>query len=58
MNYHAVAEINITRAGSPNYVQRTTRLVEQRGGCHLARTPHLEKLEGDRPSPQLLLSIE
>jgi len=59
MKYYAVAEINITDpAWITRYVKETTRLVEEHGGRYLARTPHLEKLEGDRPAPQISLIIE
>jgi len=59
MKYYAVAEINITDPGwIPEYVEQTTRLVEQHGGRYLARTPHLEKIEGDQPLPQISLIIE
>ena len=59
MKYYAVAEIDITK---PNwiaaYVEHTTKLVEQHGGRYLARTPNFEKIEGDRPLPQIYLIIE
>jgi uncharacterized protein (DUF1330 family) len=59
MKHYAVAEINITDPGwIQEYVEHTTRLVEQHGGRYLARTPHMEKLEGDRPPPQIFLIIE
>ena len=59
MKHYAVAEINITDPGwIPAYVEHTTRLVEQHGGRYLARTPNLEKIEGDRPLPQIFLIIE
>jgi uncharacterized protein (DUF1330 family) len=59
MKYYAVAEINITDPGwIHEYVEHTTRLVEKHGGRYLARTPHLEKIEGDRPPSQISLIIE
>ena len=59
MKYYAVAEIDITDATwVAAYVERTTRLVEQHGGRYLARTARIEKLEGDRPPPQIFLIIE
>ena len=59
MKHYAVAEINITDPSwIPDYVERTTKLVEQHGGRYLARTPKIEKIEGDRPVPQILLIIE
>jgi uncharacterized protein (DUF1330 family) len=59
MKYYAVAEIDITDPGwIQEYVEHTTRLVEQHGGRYLARTPHLEKIEGGRRPPQISLIIE
>lgn len=59
MKYYAVAEIDITDPGwIPAYVEHTTRLVEEHGGRYLARTPNVEKLEGDRPPAQIHLIIE
>jgi len=59
MKHYAVAELNITEPSwIPAYVKHTTPLVEQHGGRYLARTPHLEKIEGDRPPPQISLIIE
>jgi uncharacterized protein (DUF1330 family) len=35
-----------------------TKLVEQRGGRYLARTSTLEKIEGKRALPQILVLLE
>jgi uncharacterized protein (DUF1330 family) len=59
VKYYAVAEIDITDPDwVPSYVERVTRLVEERGGRYLARTPRSERLEGDRTPPQIFLIIE
>jgi uncharacterized protein (DUF1330 family) len=59
MKYYAVAEIEITdRSWVSNYVKNVTKLVEQHGGRYLARTSRMEKLEGERPRPQVFLIIE
>ena len=59
MKYYAVAEIDITDPSwIPAYVEQTTRLVEERGGRYLARTPKVEKLEGEREPAQIHLIIE
>lgn len=42
----------------PSYVQNVTKLVEQRGGRYLARTSKIEKLEGERKAPKIVLIIE
>ena len=59
MKHYAVAEIDITDPSwVAEYVAEVTPLVEARGGRYLARTPRIEKLEGDRNPPPLLLIIE
>ena len=59
MKYYVVAELDVTDPGwVPAYVQHTTKLVEEHGGRYLARTPNLERLEGDRRAPQISLLIE
>ena len=59
MKYYAVAEIDITDASwVSEYVKNVTGLVEQYGGRYLARTSRLEKLEGERAAPQLVVIVE
>jgi len=59
MKYYCVAEINITdQSWIPAYVQNVTQMIERRGGKYLARTSNIEKLEGERESPQLILLLE
>jgi len=56
MKYYSVAQIEITeQSWIPAYVKNVTRLVEQRGGRYLARTSRIEKLEGERKAPPILL---
>lgn len=59
MKHYAVAEIEITDPSWVEaYVAAVTKLVESRGGRYLARTSSVERLEGDRPRPQVFLLIE
>jgi uncharacterized protein (DUF1330 family) len=59
MKYYAVAEIDITDRGwVRDYVQNVTAMVERFGGRYLARTANVEKLEGERKTPQVFLLIE
>ena len=59
MKYYAVAEINITDpAWVPEYVERTTPLVERFGGKYLARTGQIEQIEAERPAPGVFLLVE
>ena len=59
MKYYAVAEIDVTdRSWVLEYVKNVTGLVESHGGRYLARTSQIEKLEGERRTPQIFLIIE
>jgi uncharacterized protein (DUF1330 family) len=59
MRYYAVAEIEIENtAWIPEYVNKTTPLVEAHGGRYLARTPRVERIEGERKPPAIFLIIE
>jgi uncharacterized protein (DUF1330 family) len=59
VKYYCVAELDITdQSWIPSYVQNVTKLVEQHGGRYLARTANVEKLEGERKSPQIFLILE
>ncbi len=59
MKYYAVAEIDITdRSWVSAYVKNVTPMVERYGGRYLARTPRIEKLEGERNNPQIFLIVE
>lgn len=59
MKYYAVADIDINDPSwVPAYVKNVTAMVERYGGRYLARTSNVEKIEGDRPLPQLFVIIE
>lgn len=59
MKYYAVAELEVSDPSwVPSYVENVTRMVEARGGRYLARTPNVERLEGERNEPQIFLIIE
>ena len=59
MKYYVVAEISITDPSwAPAYIENVTKLVEQHGGRYLARTSKINKLEGERNTPQLFVIVE
>ena len=59
MKYYSIAEIDVTdQAWVPAYIADVTPLVERAGGRYLARTSKVEKIEGERPRPQIALVIE
>jgi uncharacterized protein (DUF1330 family) len=59
VKYYCIVELDTTDPSwVPAYVQNVTKLVEQRGGRYLARTSTLEKIEGQRALPQILVLLE
>lgn len=59
MKYYAVAEMDITDPSwVEGYVASVTEMVERHGGRYLARTNKVEKLEGERPRPQIVVIVE
>lgn len=59
MKYYVIAEIDITDPSwSAEYVKNVTPMLERYGGRYLARTPRVEKIEGERPVAQLYLLVE
>ena len=59
MKYYSVAELEIIDQGwVPEYLKNVTKMVEERGGRYLARTPKVEKIEGQRKAPPIYLIIE
>lgn len=59
MKHYAVAELDVTDpAWVRDYVSEVTPMVERRGGRYLARSSAIERIEGERPLPQVLLIIE
>lgn len=59
MKHYAVVEIDITDPGwVPEYAKNVTQLVEQRGGRYLTRTSAVEKIEGERKVPQVVVLLE
>jgi uncharacterized protein (DUF1330 family) len=59
MKYYAIVELEVTDPSwIPEYVKNVTKLVEQRGGRYLARTSKVEKVEGERKVPQMIVILE
>ncbi len=59
MRYYAVARLDVTDPGwVREYVAEVTPMVERHGGRYLARTATIERVEGDRDAPQVVLLIE
>ncbi|HEV7919705.1 MAG TPA: DUF1330 domain-containing protein [Thermoanaerobaculia bacterium] len=59
MKYYCAAEMDITDPSwVPEYVKNVTAMVERAGGRYLARTSHVEVIEGERQRPQIFLLIE
>jgi uncharacterized protein (DUF1330 family) len=59
VRYYAVAQLDVTDpAWVREYVAQVTPMVERRGGRYLARTARVERIEGERPPPQVAMLIE
>lgn len=59
MKYYVIAEIEITdQSWLPAYIENVTGLVERHGGRYLARTSKIDKVEGERKIPQVVVLIE
>jgi uncharacterized protein (DUF1330 family) len=59
MKYYAVAEMDVTDPSwIRDYVANVTGMVERRGGRYLSRTGRIEKIEGERRAPQVIVLIE
>jgi uncharacterized protein (DUF1330 family) len=59
MKHYAVAELDVTDPSwVADYVANVTPMVERCGGRYLTRTTQVQKLEGERTRPQVLLIIE
>ena len=59
MKYYVVGEVDITDQGwVPDYIKNVTEMVERRGGRYLARTSIVERMEGERKTPQILVILE
>ncbi|HZU41298.1 MAG TPA: DUF1330 domain-containing protein [Terriglobales bacterium] len=59
MKYYAMVEIDITdQSWIADYVKNVTPMLERHGGRYLARTSKIERVEGDRKSPQVVVLVE
>ncbi len=59
MKYYAMVEIDITdQSWISDYVKNVTPMLERHGGRYLARTSKIERVEGDRKSPQVVVLVE
>ncbi len=59
MKYYAVAEIDVADPSwIRDYVANVTGMVERRGGRYLSRSARIEKAEGERTPPQVIVLIE
>jgi uncharacterized protein (DUF1330 family) len=59
MKYYLVAEIEITdQSWVADYIKNVTGMVERRGGRYLARTPKVERIEGERKPAGIFVIVE
>jgi uncharacterized protein (DUF1330 family) len=57
VKYYLIGEIEVTdQSWVQDYIKNVTGMVERNGGRYLARTPQIEKLEGERkPLPMCVI---
>jgi uncharacterized protein (DUF1330 family) len=59
VKYYFIGEIEVTdQSWVPDYVKNVTDMVERHGGKYLARTPKIEKIEGERRLMPMCVILE
>jgi uncharacterized protein (DUF1330 family) len=59
MKYYLIAELEITdQSWVADYIQNVTGMVERSGGRYLARTPRVERIEGERKPAGIFVILE
>jgi uncharacterized protein (DUF1330 family) len=59
VKYYFIGEVAVTdQSWVPDYVQNVTGMVERWGGRYLARTPLVERVEGERKAPAMMVILE
>jgi len=59
MKYYLIAELEITdQSWVADYIKNVTGLVERHGGRYLARTPKVERIEGERKPAEIFVIVE
>jgi uncharacterized protein (DUF1330 family) len=59
VKYYFIGELEVTdQSWVPDYVGNVTGMVERWGGRYLARTPLVERVEGGRESPAMVVILE
>jgi uncharacterized protein (DUF1330 family) len=59
MRQYMIAELDVTDPGwVRDYVASVTPMVERHGGRYLARTPRIERIEGEREPGQVCVLVE
>jgi len=58
MPHYAVVEMTMKNPDwITEYIPAVTKLVQEHGGTYLARTTNIEKIEGDRPTPDAVVLL-
>jgi uncharacterized protein (DUF1330 family) len=59
VKYYFIGEIEVTdQSWVPDYIKNVTEMVERHGGKYLARTPKIEKIEGERGLMPMCVILE
>ena len=59
VKYYFIGELEVTdQSWVPDYVRKVTGMVERGGGRYLSRTSRVERVEGERKVPAMLVILE
>jgi uncharacterized protein (DUF1330 family) len=59
VKYYFIGELEITdQSWVPDYVRKVTGMVERSGGRYLSRTSRVERVEGERKTPAMMVILE
>ena len=59
VKYYFIGELEVTdQSWVPDYVGKVTAMVERAGGRYLSRTSRVERIEGERKVPAMMVILE
>lgn len=59
MKYYFIGELEVTdQSWVSDYVRKVTGMVERSGGRYLSRTSRVERVEGERKAPAMMVILE
>jgi len=59
MKYYLIGEVEVTdQSWVADYIENVTAMVERHGGKYMARTPRVERIEGERKPAGIFVIVE